>query len=391
MIVRAEYLFDGYKILENGYLILEDNTITDVGQAQKGNSIFGNQDIINLKGLVMPGFINTHCHLELSHLQSKAHTGTGLLSFLHSVISLREVDPKLIQQAIVDQDNYMWSQGIQAVGDISNKLDTFETKESSPIRYYTFVEMFDLLQESLTDSVFHQYKAVYDGYANTEKNRKSAVPHAPYSVTPQLYKKINTLNSENRTVSIHNQETPDENAYFFDKSGGFSAFFHTLGLDDEAFIPTGKPSIEFAFQHMDPHQKTIFVHNTLTTKTDIHSAQAWNSNVFWATCPNANLYIENNLPNYADFIDSKAKMTIGTDSLTSNWQLSILEEIKTIQRFCSYIPVDMLLQWATINGAEALSFDKELGSFEIGKKPGVIHLKEFDSHSLQSCTVHRIV
>jgi cytosine/adenosine deaminase-related metal-dependent hydrolase len=67
-------------------------------------------------------------------------------------------------------------------------------------------------------------------------------------------------------------------------------------------------------------------------------------------------------------------MTIGTDSLTSNWQLSILEEMKTISKYQSYIPFDTLLQWATLNGARALGMEQELGSIEAGKKPGLLLL-----------------
>ena len=114
------------------------------------------------------------------------------------------------------------------------------------------------------------------------------------------------------------------------------------------------------------------MHNTLTKKEDVEAAHAWSEHVFWATCPNANLYIENQLPNYKIFMDADARMTIGTDSLTSNWHLSVLEEMKTISKYQSYIPFDILLQWATINGAQALGMDDKLGSLEAGKEPGLI-------------------
>jgi aminodeoxyfutalosine deaminase len=116
------------------------------------------------------------------------------------------------------------------------------------------------------------------------------------------------------------------------------------------------------------------VHNTLTSPEDIQAAQAWSDQVYWATCANANLYIENRLPFYQHFIHTGARMTIGTDSLTSNWQLSILEEMKTISRYQSYVHFDTLLQWATLNGAMALGMEDEMGSLEIGKTPGVLVL-----------------
>ena len=113
------------------------------------------------------------------------------------------------------------------------------------------------------------------------------------------------------------------------------------------------------------------MHNTLSTDQDIAAAQKWSNHVYWATCPNANLYIENRLPNYKYFIESNAKLTIGTDSLTSNWQLSVWEEIKTISRYQSYIDFPTLIQWATKNGAEALGMEDKLGTIEIGKTPGI--------------------
>jgi len=382
----ADYIFDGSQLHENAFLrIDEEGTVIELGQAQK--EISGAQ---HFDGLLMPGFINTHCHLELSHLKGKVDTGTGLLPFLSSVVQFRDVDQKVIDDAISFNDSYMWENGIQAVGDISNKTDTFSVKEKSPIRYYTFIEMFDLLQENLTDMFFAQYKEVFEQCSTVGGNGFSASPHAPYSVTKTLFEKINALNSGARTISIHNQETPHENAYFQNKTGDFSAFFKRLGFQDAHFTPIQKDSIYYAMKHMQSSHKTLFVHNTTTNAQNIQDAQKWGT-PYWATCPNANLYIENSLPDYRTFIENKAKMTVGTDSLSSNWQLSILDELQTIQRYNSHIPIETLLTWSTRNGAEALSFDDTLGSFDEGKKPGVIQLENFDGNSLAKCKVNRVV
>ena len=124
-------------------------------------------------------------------------------------------------------------------------------------------------------------------------------------------------------------------------------------------------------ENMNPAYRTLFVHNTMTQPKDIQTAHHWSKKVYWATCPNANLYIENQLPNYQFFIDNQAIMTIGTDSLTSNWELSVLSEMKAIAKYQSYIDFETMLQWATLNGAKALGFEEDLGSFDIGKTPGV--------------------
>lgn len=360
--------------------------IVEVDTSGKIIKVFGTDEVAKLAdhsnitrleagSILIPGFINTHCHLELSHLKGRVDTGTTLLPFLVGVVSLRETDQSEIDAAIADNDRYMWEQGIQAVGDICNKLDTAAVKAQSPIRYYSFVEMFDFLQPDRAAATFEQYEAVYKGQACENGNAKTAVPHAPYTVSDPLYEKINTLNAGKGVVSIHNQETPAEDQLFDDGQGPFPAFFEGFGATLEHFTPPGGSSMKYALARMDANNRTLLVHNTMTQATDIAFAQAWaKDGVYWATCPNANLYIENRLPRYQQFLDADAKVTIGTDSLTSNWQLSVLEELKTISKYQSYVPFETLLKWATLNGAEALYFDDDLGSLEAGKTPGLLAL-----------------
>ena len=340
-------------------------------------------------GIIIPGFVNTHCHLELSHMKNKVDTGTGLIPFISNVVKFRDIPQEEIDAAILQGDQEMYEAGIVAVGDISNKIDTAACKQQSKIRYYTFVEMFDFLQEDWAQQEYDKYLEVFKAQAGGNGNKKSCVPHAPYTVSKSLFQLINETNAADATVSIHNQETMEEHRLFKDKSGDFLDFYKGFNIGMDHFKPIGKGSIYYALKEMDAAQRTLFVHNTTTSAEDIKAAQAWNSKTYWATCPNANLYIENRLPDYQAFLDCNARMTIGTDSLTSNWQLSILEEMKTIQRYQSYVPFEALLQWATLNGAQALGMEQELGSIEVGKSPGLVLLNLDDPFVLQKETSAR--
>ena len=325
------------------------------------------------RGILTPGFINTHCHLELSHMQGKVDTGTGLIPFITGVVTQRNASAEIIAEAIQKAEQEMFDGGIVAVGDISNATDTFAVKADGRLRYYTFLELFDFLQDSGAQKAFLDGLAVYEKLELAAGSARSFVPHAPYSVSKSLFEKINAFNPKsNVTVSIHNQETPPEELLFLEKKGAFLDFYGNFGISLEQFEAIGKSSIYYALAHMNPANRSIFVHNTLTTRADIEAAQAWSPHVYWATCPNANLYIENRLPNYSAFIDTQACVTIGTDSLTSNWQLSVLEEMKTIARYQSYVPFSTMLRWATLNGAQALGFEDTLGSFDVGKTPGIL-------------------
>jgi len=377
--------------LENAVLITDD-----AGKilAIEALELHDPASVQKLEGHLMPGFINTHCHLELSHMKGKVDTGTGLIPFITGVVTHRNASAELIAEAIQRGEAEMLEGGIVALGDISNAPDTFAVKAKGGMRYYTFLEMFDFLQEANAEKTFNDGMAVYEQLELAPGSARSLVPHAPYSVSKNLFQKINAFNPKSGiTVSIHNQETPPEQSLFLHKTGDFLDFYGKFGISLEKFDATGKTAIHYALEHMNPANRSLFVHNTLTTPEDIAAAQAWSPNVFWATCPNANLYIENRLPYYQSFINANARVTIGTDSLTSNWQLSILEEMKTIARFQSYVPFETLLQWATLNGAQALGFDDTLGSLEVGKTPGLVLLQGMGANGTltQTATAKRVL
>lgn len=367
-------------VIENAVVIVDEN-----GKIQAIDALENHDktEIEFFDGAIVPGFINAHCHLELSHLQGVAQTGTGLIDFISQVIKNRNHSQEIIQDAIVHEEQNMINTGIVSVGDISNTTDTFAQKQKENLFYYTFVEYFDLFQEDNTDNIIQQYDAVYNALTATNKNKKSKVPHAPYSVSRKLFEMLKQVQHD-IVVSIHNQETPPENELFLNKTGDFISFYERIGFKLDAIPKLGKPAIYYALEYLQKQNRNLFVHNTLTTKTDIDTThkQLGNENVFWATCPNANLYIENVLPNYKNFLETNAQVCIGTDSLTSNWQLNILEEMKTILKYQSYLDFETVLCWATINGAKALGFADSLGSLEIGKTPGLVLIENMKDGKL---------
>ncbi|MFN8282757.1 MAG: amidohydrolase family protein [Chitinophagales bacterium] len=376
--------------IENGVVIIDEN-----GKIQ-AIDILENHDKTEIeffKGMMVPGFINAHCHLELSHLNGVAQTGTGLIDFISQVIKNRNHSQEIIQEAIVREEKNMIESGIVAVGDISNTTDTFAQKCKENLYYYTFVEYFDLFQEENTDKIIEQYDAVFNQLTETKKNKKSKVPHAPYSVSRRLFDVLRFA-QQGKTISIHNQETLPENELFLSKTGDFISFYERIGFDTKYIPYTNNTAIHYALEYLEKQNRNLFVHNTLTTKEDILAAfDVLNSeDVFWCTCPNANLYIENRLPNYRNFLETNAQVCIGTDSLTSNWQLNILEEMKTILKYQSYLDFETILKWATLNGAKALGFADSLGSIEIGKTPGLVLIENMENGKLTNkSTSKRII
>ena len=329
----ADTIFTGTEILDkNNALIVEDSgAIADIIPMENAGG-----DVQFLPGMLSPGFINSHCHLELSHLKNVIAQKTGLISFIESILQKRFAEPGVIASAIEKKEQEMWENGIVGVGDICNTTDTLITKNKSRIRYRNFIELLGFLPER-ADEVFQAGKKVYNSFCENDKSAgfTSYAPHAPYTVSENLFKKINDADA-GKIASIHNQESLDEDLFFKGEENGFQHLYKHLGIDISFFKPTGKSSLQTYFSSLEKLSTIILVHNTFTNEEDIlflqESIKKNPQQIYFCLCPNANLYIENILPPVHLFRKNNLKILLGTDSLASNTSLSVLDEIKTLRR-----------------------------------------------------------
>ncbi len=325
------------------------------------------------EGILTPGFINAHCHLELSYLKGKVAKHTGLHGFVKDLMAVRKFSfDEEINASIETAENEMLTNGIVAVGDISNHNFTFAQKAKRRMLYYTFVELFGLNPDK-ADETMEKGVALYDELQKALPDAPSAIaPHATYSLSLPLLKQIAEHSYlRDGVISIHNQETEGENEFFQNGTGPIAEQMARFGLDLTKWKPTGFNSMPSTVVHLPNCNKIILVHNTVSTAEDVEWANNYGKMIFWCLCPSANLYIENKLPDVTMLREKGAKIIIGTDSLASNDSLSVLDELKTIAANFPEIPTEELIKWGTLNGAEALGFKLQLGSFDKGKTPGV--------------------
>lgn len=327
------------------------------------------ENIEKLKGFLCPGFVNTHCHLELSHLKNQFDQKKGLIAFIDQMRQNRGGENILAAMKLADEE--MELSGIVAVGDISNNEFTIELKKQSSIYYHTFVEIFDVVNE-------RSEKAMENGVELLNKFLSnnliaSLVPHSPYTVTSKLMSALSQHYSSRKTIAtIHNQETSDEDKMFQNKSGEVYNFLLGLNPAFQKREMNFKSSLFYTLNQLKNFEKLLLVHNTFTNQEQIVEAENNSKNLYWCLCVNANLYIEDKFPDVDSLRNEKCKITIGTDSYASNHSLSILDELKTISLHYPKISFNEMLKWATINGAEFLGQESKLGSFQKGKKPGIV-------------------
>lgn len=363
--------------IHNGKHWLPEGAVIDVAADGKIAGIYtgtAKGSIQHYEGIICPGFVNVHCHLELSHMKGAIPEHTGLIPFLKQVAYTRNnYSEEQKQSARNNAFNDMVANGIVAVGDIANTPDTMGLRELGKIHFHSFVEAIGFSETP--QQQFAQAESVYRLFKEQPSSQKtlrqSIVPHAPYSVSQQLFSLIDKYD-ENTLLSIHNQESKAEDEFYLIKQGAVRELLQAVGIDDGFFTPSGKSSLQTYLQWLSGSHPTIFVHNTFTTRADIEVAQTLLKNVYWCLCPNANLYIENTLPDIDMLMRECNTICIGTDSLSSNHQLSVLAELKTIKQYYPAIEWEDLLRWATYNGAHALQMDDIIGSIEPGKTPGLL-------------------
>lgn len=376
---RANKLFTGHEFLDNeAVLVTDENGVVKeiVSPGAAGEAIE------SFKGILCPGFINAHCHLELSHMKGIIPPKTGMISFLLSVMQHRDTDKEIVLQAIADAESLMLDKGIVAVGDICNTTDTLALKKQGNLLYHNFIEAMGFVAASADQrfeaahKIFMQFASLY----NIPAESNSIVPHSPYSVSAELFKKIMDFPG-NHLLTIHNQESEEENEFFRDGSGDFLRLYKSMGIDISFHQGNRKTSLQNFVNRFYRNQTLILVHNVHTNQEDleyINMHSAVKENLYFCLCPNANLYINDRLPDVKMLLKYSSGIVIGTDSLASNHQLDILEELKTIQKEYPSIETAELLKWATINGAVALQLSDVLGSFDPGKQPGIVLIRNTD-------------
>lgn len=381
---KATQLFDGYRFRnENEVLITTKDGLIEaiVSAAEAGD------DIEEAEGILTPGLINCHCHLELSHLKNVIPPHTGLIEFLCSVVTKRGFATEIIQQEIEKAEKELFDNGIVAVGDIGNTADTASVKSKSKIRWQNFVEVLSFTDDKATEN-FNHYKQVASEIEKALRtsyllHRTSLVPHAPYSISPKTFELINAA-TKNQIISIHNQEHTAEDELYKTGGGEYLKLFKIFGMDVSPFPVTEKSSIRSVLPHFNNGQTIFLIHNTYMPEEDIiwanEYAAANNLQLIYCFCINANLYIENKVPPVELFLKHNCRTVLGTDSYSSNWQLSIAKEMQSLLQHTS-LTQEQVLQMATSKGAGALQWHHELGSFEKGKKPGIVLVKDDFSSS----------
>lgn len=376
--ISAKYVYplDGTQPIEGGYVEIEDDgTIIGTGKCNDGEEL--------LDGALVPGFVNAHCHLELSHLHGKFRKGTGMAGFIDQINELRDWATDEVKTQLVGKwMEKLWNDGVSAVADISNDASSFPVKQTSPIYTRTFLEVFGTEPQDC-DGVMDSVKKLN---AVTEEYGIDAAPtpHSCYTMSPELLRASSQAGLASGFLSYHSQESQEEEDLLMTGTGAMAENRRRAGMSTPPV--TGESSLKYFIDNLAavkpaPHQEHILlVHNVTLTQKDIDAAKEAMVNPYWAICPLSNKFIHNALPPVDLMRSNNLAICLGTDSLSSNDDLDMVAELYCLQEAFPHVPFEEMLLWACRNGASFLGKDDILGSMEKGKRPGIVLVNGLDDN-----------
>lgn len=319
-------------------------------------------------GILIPGMVNAHSHLELSYLKGEIEPGSGFAGFAQKMGAVRNNFTEQERlRAIELYDARMWHEGIVAVGDICNDDSTFACKARSPIYYYNFLELFGLNTTSADAVLSLRQRARECGLT------ADVTPHSLYSLNEAGFKAALDCGAE--LLSIHFMESPGESE-LYERYGDLWQWYQKCGFEVD-FMGYSSP-VERLVRSIDPERRVLLVHNVCTRGEDVARVEEhFSTGATWVLCPESNKYISGMLPAMDMLMEQGVRIALGTDSLASAWDLSMVSQMRIFED----VPLEKRLEWATINGACALGIESWCGSLEVGKRPGVVLLTGVDSSS----------
>lgn len=185
---KADHIFTGDAMLGNDAVLISDEYGKIISIEKEKDA---GDDVEIFKGIITPGFVNAHCHLELSHMKDVISEQTGLVDFLLSVIQQRTKPDEEIFEAIDNAEKEMLITGTVAAADICNTNHTILQKKKSNLFYHNFVEAIGFI-ESRADEALENTKKVYHNFLANNLAHTSITAHAPYSVSKQLFQLLSS-------------------------------------------------------------------------------------------------------------------------------------------------------------------------------------------------------
>jgi aminodeoxyfutalosine deaminase len=374
---RAEWVLPvAGEPIHNASIAIEDGRIVAV----EPGTATGAADLGRVA--ILPSLVNVHTHLELSYLRGVVPPSPRFIDWIRPLMAARRNypdagDPRILnaaRNAIVEAR----AAGTGIVGDVSNTLVTVPLLAEAAMPAHVF---FELLGFSAPDPEAR----VADARARLASNlHASLAPHAPYSVSPALFRAIRAdLDRHDDGVStVHLGESAEEVEFIKRGTGPWKGLLEELGAWSPDWKAPGVSPVEYLedLGFLDGRilagfldGRILAVHGVQFSGEDLTRLRALNVTV--ASCPRSNQYVGVGSPPVEAFYAMDVAVAFGTDSLASVGDLNLFAELAEARRLAPRVAARALLESATLVGARALGFADDYGTIEAGKRASLIAVR----------------
>ncbi|MEW5807104.1 MAG: amidohydrolase family protein [Acidobacteriota bacterium] len=362
-------------IIEDGAIVISKDRIVDLGPADR---IFKRYRSIRKDlgaAILLPALVNCHTHLELSHLKGRVKTRTGFVEWIGSLIRMREQDDeKEVIKRTKEAIDRMYRSGTSSVGEVSNSLVTMKALSESRLRGIIFKEIFALRDEDALrcfTKALEEMQEFKTLFGKSGRFRFSITAHAPHTVSPVLFRMVRQFQRmSDSIISVHLAESQDEKKLIESGRGKLKDYLIEKSFWNYGWKVPGVSPVKYLDRLGILSGRMLAIHCVQVSAHDMDILRKRKVSV--VVCPRSNRRLKTGKAPIARILSAGINVALGTDSLASNSDLSIFQEMKFLGKEFPDVKPDEILRMATINGAKALGLGKELGSIEKGKTADLI-------------------
>jgi cytosine/adenosine deaminase-related metal-dependent hydrolase len=345
--------------LRDGAVAIDAGRVLALGP--RGTLEAGVADVRDLgPGVLLPGLVNAHCHLELSHLAGRLSGATGFVDWVERLVTARDEDSiDTVRSSAAAGIQELEDTGTVAVGDVSNALAHLDLLARAPLRARVFFELIGW-DPAMAGRVVDGARARLAALAPAQRAQVTLAAHAPHSVSPAL---LAAMTAAGGVSAIHLAESPHERRFLHGRDGEWSAFLARRGLGHVPFVPPHVSPVRYVDRFGVLRPGLLAAHAVQVDADDRALLAA--RGVAVVLCPRSNRALDVGLAPVPELREAGVRLCVGTDSLASVPSLDLWEDVLALHRAFPSLEPEWLLRTATLAGAQALGFD-DLGCIAPG-------------------------
>ena len=329
--------------------------------------------------VILPALVTAHTHLELSYLRGVVPPAQHFLDWIRPLMAARREFPDASDERILDAARRAIvearASGTGLFGDVSNTLVTVPLLREAGVPAQVFYELLGFNDTDVMGRVWQARTKIAEHRGSDAAVRVALAPHAPYSVSPELFQAIRSdIDGDSDHVStVHLGESEEELEFVRRGEGPWRDLLDEIGTWNEAWEPHGGSPVEYLADLGFLDSRVLAVHGVQFTGDDLARLRSLGTTI--VSCPRSNLHVGVGSPPLEAFYAMGVAVAFGTDSLASVDTLNLFDELAEARRIAPRGPAAHLIESATLCGAQALGFGRELGSIEPGKRAALIAVR----------------